>query len=133
MHNHAPINYVCPLCLIVEGKDNPKNFAKTSDIFYKDDYITAFIGGKWWKNNKGNTIIIPNKHFENIYDIDDEYLTKVSLFAKKLAIALKEVYECDGTSIRQHNEPEGAKRVITQLGQEGWEVAFSKIVIVPEA
>lgn len=107
MYNHAPKDYNCPLCLIVAGKNNPEFFAKVADVFYKDEYITAFVGGKFWPNNKGCTIIIPNRHFENLYDINEEYGHKIFDFSKKLAIALKEVYKCDGTSVRQHNEPAG--------------------------
>jgi histidine triad (HIT) family protein len=111
MYNHEPKDYICPLCLIINGKDNPENFAKVSDTFYKDEFITAFIGGKWWPKNNGSTIIIPNKHFESLYDIDERYLDAVTLFSKKLAIALKEVYKCDGVSTRQHNEPAGNQDV----------------------
>ncbi len=111
MHNHEPTNYECPLCLIVSGKDNPDFYAKVSDIFYKDKFITAFVGGKWWPKNKGGTIIIPNKHFENLYDIDLTYGHKIFDFSKKLAIALKKVYKCDGVSTRQHNETAGNQDV----------------------
>lgn len=111
MYNHAPKNYNCPLCLIVKGKDNPDFYAKVSDIFYKDEFLTAFIGGKFWEKNKGGAIIIPNKHFENLYDIDEKYGHKIFDFSKKLAIALKEVYKCDGVSTRQHNEPAGNQDV----------------------
>ncbi|MBI2032139.1 MAG: HIT domain-containing protein [Candidatus Levybacteria bacterium] len=111
MYNHAPKDYKCPLCLIVNGKDNPEFFAKVADIFYKDDFLTAFIGGKWWEKNPGGTIIIPNKHFENLYDIDEEYGHKIFDFSKKLAIALKKVYGCDGVSTRQHNELAGNQEV----------------------
>lgn len=111
MYNHAPKDFKCPLCLIVNGEDNPDFFAKVSDIFYKDEFITAFIGGKWWPNNIGGTIIIPNKHFENLYDIDLNYGHKIFDFSKKLAIALKKVYKCDGVSTRQHNETAGNQDV----------------------
>lgn len=111
MFNHEPEDYECPLCLIVNGHDNPENFAKVADIFYKDEFITAFVGGKFWEKNKGGAIIIPNKHFENLYDIDDKYLDAVTHFSQKLAIALKEVYKCDGVSTRQHNETAGNQDV----------------------
>ncbi len=111
MFNHAPKDYICPLCLIVRGSDNPDFYVKVSDIFYKDEFITAFVGGKWWPNNRGGTIIIPNKHFENLYDIDEQYGHKIFDFSKKLAIALKKVYKCDGVSTRQHNETAGNQDV----------------------
>ncbi len=107
MYNHAPKDYKCPLCSIVKGKNNPEFYAKVADIFYKDKFITAFIGGKWWPNNYGSTIIIPNEHYENIYDLSEEVGHKIFDFSKRLALALKEVYKCDGISTRQHNEPAG--------------------------
>ncbi|MPM74351.1 Protein hit [bioreactor metagenome] len=71
--------------------------------------MTAFIAPNWWPNNLGHVVIIPNEHVENIYDISDEFLSKVFVMAKKIAIALKEIYKCEGTSIRQHNEPAGSQ------------------------
>lgn len=111
MYNHTPKHYKCPLCLIVKGKDNPGVYAKTSDVFYKDKFITAFMGGKWWEKNPGGTIIIPNQHFENIYEVPDKYGHIIFDFSKKIAIALKKVYRCDGVSLRQHNEPAGNQDV----------------------
>lgn len=105
MFNHGPKNYHCPMCGLVKGDDDQPS--KQSDIFYHDDFITAFISPKWWKNNPGSIIVIPNIHIENLYDMPDNLLSKVTSFAKKAAIALKETYKCNGTSIRQHNEPAG--------------------------
>jgi histidine triad (HIT) family protein len=111
MYNHAPENYNCPLCLIISGKDNPDNFAKVDDIFYRDEVLAAFIGGKKFPKNHINTIIIPAKHYENLYDLPEDIGHEIFDFSKKLAIALKEVYKCDGVSVRQHNEPAGNQDV----------------------
>lgn len=111
MYNHEPKDYDCPLCLIVNGKDNPANYAKVSDIFYQDELVTGFIGGKWWPKNAGNAILIPNKHFENLYDLPNDLGHAIFDVSKKIAIALKEVYQCDGVSTRQHNEPAGNQDV----------------------
>lgn len=107
MYNHAPKDYVCPICIAIEGKENEHTLTHQSDIFYKDDSITAFINSRTWPHNPGGTIIVPNTHIENIYDIPDKLLSKIYLFAKEVAITLKETYKCDGTSTRQHNEPAG--------------------------
>jgi histidine triad (HIT) family protein len=111
MYNHAPKNYICPFCLVVEGVENEHVQTKQADILYKDDYITAFISAGRYKNNKGNVIIIPNSHFENIYDLPDEISARIHKLERKIAIALKEVYKCDGVSSRQHNEPCGNQDV----------------------
>jgi histidine triad (HIT) family protein len=106
MYNHQPKNYRCPLCSVVK-KQYDNQLTKASDVVYEDKEITAFINPKQWPNNPGNILIIPNKHYENIYDIPDDLLSRIYLFVKKLAIALKKTYKCDGTSTRQHNEPAG--------------------------
>lgn len=105
MFNHAPKDYQCPLCDLVQGKETEYN--KLSDVVYEDDSCLAFISPKWWINNPGNVIVIPKKHQENIYDIDEDSLSKVNILGKKLAQAMKEVYQCEGVSFRQHNEPAG--------------------------
>lgn len=111
MFNHAPIDYICPLCNAVIGKIVDEKSVRPEDIVYQDDLATAFIAGKWWPKNRGHVVIIPNKHIENIYDITPEYLHRISDLSKEIAIAFKETYECDGVSIRQHNEPAGNQDV----------------------
>lgn len=109
MYNHAPKDYDCPLCRIINRQENPVTSYR--DIVFKNDMATAFIAGKWMVTNPGHVIVIPNKHFENLYDIDDEYLHAVSSMSKEIAIALKEVYKCDAVSTKQHNEPDGNQDV----------------------
>lgn len=111
MHNHEPENYICPFCLLVQGIENEKVKSKQDDIVYKDKFITALIASHWWPNNSGHVIIVPNEHFENIYDISEELLVKIHQLEKKMAIAIKETYKCDGVSSRQHNESAGGQDV----------------------
>ena len=110
MHNHSPEKYICPLCQISKGERTEKGNQEESVIF-RDTLITAFIAGKWWRSNLGHVIIIPNEHIENIYDMPEEMGHKIFDFSKKIAIALKETYKCDGVSTRQHNEPAGNQDV----------------------
>lgn len=56
-------------------------------------------------------LVVPNQHIENLYDVPEEIIVKVYVFAKKVALALRETNKCDGTSIRQHNEPAGNQDV----------------------
>ena len=83
MYNHAPKNYICPFCLIIDGIENEHVYTKQDDIIYKDEFITAFISAGWWKNNKGHVIIVPHHHFENIYDLPDDISAKIHAFEKK--------------------------------------------------
>lgn len=113
-YSHIPKGYVCPFCLLVKGIEDEENKliqSKQQDIVYKDEYVTALIATLWWPNNEGHVIIIPNKHYENIFDLPNEYSTLIHQLAQKISFALKECYKCDGISTRQHNEPGGSQDV----------------------
>jgi histidine triad (HIT) family protein len=113
-YKHMPYTYICPFCLVVKGEEDEENKlvqTKQQDIIYQDDYVTALIATLWWPNNKGHVIIIPNKHYENIFDLPIEYATRIHKLAQQISFALKECYECDGISTRQHNEPGGSQDV----------------------
>jgi histidine triad (HIT) family protein len=51
--------------------------------------------------------VVPNEHFENIYNLPAEYGHRIFEVAQKVAIAMKRAYGCDGITTRQNNEPEG--------------------------
>jgi histidine triad (HIT) family protein len=107
MYNHAPENYLCPFCMLVQGAEHKDVRSVQSDIIYHDKDVTAFISSHQWPNNHGNVIIVPNEHFENIYDLPINYAIGIHRVAKKIALAMKAAYSCDGISTRQHNEPAG--------------------------
>jgi len=111
LHNHAPNNYICPFCLFVQGIENEHNELKQTDIVYQNNQITAIIALRKWANNPGHVLIIPNAHFENIYDLPLDIATEIHKVAKAVAITMKEVYACDGILIHQHNEPAGEQNI----------------------
>lgn len=110
MYNHEPENYVCPLCQISKGQPTERGNQERSVIF-RDGFLTAFVAGKWWRSNKGHVIIVPNQHIENIFDLPEDLGNKIFTLSKKVAVALKKAYNCDGVSTRQHNEPAGNQDV----------------------
>lgn len=105
MHNHEPDGYECFFCMLAQGKETELD--KQNDIIFNNGRVLAHVSPKWWPNNPGNVLVIPHGHFENIYDIPDEVLAEVQQVGKKIALAMKETYGCDGISFRQHNEPAG--------------------------
>ena len=109
MYNHAPKDYICPLCLLGKAEYKTPLVVVEDDVVYRNDFVTSFIASRWWPNNKGHIIVIPNAHFENLYDIDKNYLHEVVDISQKMAIAIKKAYGCDGITIRQHNEPAGSQ------------------------
>jgi len=110
MHSHQPADYICPLCQIAKGEPTAAGSSEEAVIF-RDDLVTVFIAGKWWRSNKGHVIIVPNAHVENIYSLSEEVGHAIFDMSKKVAIALREVYNCYGISTLQHNEPAGNQEV----------------------
>lgn len=106
---HAPPGYECPFCRLLSGVDSERN--AQSDIVWRDERTTALISPKWWPANHGHVLVIPNVHVENLYAIAEKDLCAVSATVKRIAIALKAAYRCDGVSTRQHNEPAGNQDV----------------------
>lgn len=105
MYNHAPQNYNCPLCLTINGIENEQTMAKQADIVYRDEYVIALVNSKFITGNPGHVIVVPVKHFENIYELPAEYAHHVIEISQKIALALKAVRKCDGVWIEQNNEP----------------------------
>ena len=108
-YSHEPDNYICPFCNFFAG--NETDYNKKQDIVYQDESVTAFIAPTGWANNLGHVLVVPTRHYENIYSIPDDELATVYKAVKKIAIAIRSTYGCSGVSTRQHNEPAGDQDV----------------------
>jgi histidine triad (HIT) family protein len=80
---------------------------KPTDVVCKDDLVTAFINSFFVGKNAGHVIVVPNEHFESIYTLPNEVGHRIFDTAQKVALAMKQVYKCDGITTRQNNEPAG--------------------------
>lgn len=107
MQSNAPENYICPICLAVDGIENEDTWIVQDDIFYRDEDVMGFISSKSIKGNECHPLIVPTKHYENIYEMPDDVLAKVIQLSKKVALAVKETRNADGVTILQNNEPAG--------------------------
>jgi histidine triad (HIT) family protein len=107
MYHHAAKGYKCPICLGVRGTENEDTLLKQADLVYKDELVSVFIDSFWIKTVEGHVIVVPNKHYENIYEMPLETGHKIFEVTQKMAIAMKKAYSCDGVTIRQNNEPAG--------------------------
>lgn len=105
MHNHAPTDYICPLCLAAEGVENKQTMVRQADIFYRDELVMALINSKFVGNNPGHAIVIPLKHFENVYELPEVEANRVMKVTQATARAMKAVRNCDGVMVVQNNEP----------------------------
>lgn len=109
MPTHAPKDYICPICLGVNGVENDQTLLRLHDIVYIDEFVTAFINSFWIEGNEGHVIVVPNEHYENLYDLSDGLGAHIFAVAKKIALAMKKSYKCDGITLLQNNEPAGGQ------------------------
>ena len=80
----------CVFCKIAQGK-------LPSRKVYENRHILAFLTIE--PISRGHLLIIPKKHFENIYDISESDLKEIIVAAKKIAGALKTSLGATGINI----------------------------------
>ncbi|MSU54815.1 MAG: HIT family protein [Candidatus Staskawiczbacteria bacterium] len=68
---------------------------------YEDNDVLSFLDIKPF--SKGHCLVIPKQHFENVFDISEDALQKVSVVAKKLSEKIKDVFSADGIRLSQSN------------------------------
>ena len=95
----------------MKGIENEHVYSVQSDIVYQDDVVTAFVSSHQFPNNAGNVLVIPNRHFENLYDVPVALAADLHRVMRAVALAHKAAFACDGVSTRQHNEPAGNQDV----------------------
>jgi diadenosine tetraphosphate (Ap4A) HIT family hydrolase len=64
---------------------------------YEDDSVLAFLD--IYPCTKGHTLVIPKKHYENIFDIPEDELKKIISISKKIAEILKDKLGADGINL----------------------------------
>ena len=48
---------------------------------------------------KGHTLVVPKIEIDKLFDVPDEYLTNLLVFAKPIAKAIEQAYPCNRVSI----------------------------------
>ena len=84
----------CLFCKIVKGE-------LPSSKIYEDGDTLAFLD--LFPVNKGHSLVIPKEHYETIFDVPSDILSKVSSVMKNVADAVKKGVNADGISIAQSN------------------------------
>ena len=92
----------CVFCKIVKGELD-------SEKVYEDDLVLAFLDIK--KVSEEHTLIIPKKHYENIYDIPDKELQRIILITKKLAKKYKQEKGINQINLLNSNGKEAQQSV----------------------
>ena len=66
-------------------------------IIHEDDLFIAFLDIN--PIQKGHTLIVPKTEIDYFFDIEDNLLSKMLLFTKKIAKAIKKTIECKKISM----------------------------------
>ena len=85
----------CIFCAIVEG-------AIPATIVYEEDQILAFMDIN--PANSGHLLVIPKRHYRNIFDINVEMAGKIMQVGAQLARAIKTALNPDGLNLLQSSE-----------------------------
>lgn len=72
-----------------------------SYTIYEDDIVKVFLDVN--PSHNGHTLIIPKKHYQDFFDIDEDTIHHIVKVAKRVASKLKEKLDCDGISLCQNN------------------------------
>jgi histidine triad (HIT) family protein len=95
----------CIFCKIAQ-KEAP------ASTVYEDEKVIAFLSIQ--PINVGHTLVVPKKHYENIYEIPEEEVAYLYKIVKKLAHAVNKAVNAEGIRIVQNNG-EAAGQVIFHL------------------
>lgn len=105
--SHAPPGYDCPFCAIAAG-------AEREFTAWRDAHVVVQISTRRAPDSPespGNALVIPLAHHENLYELPDDLAARVAHVARRVAIAMRRGYPCDGVTVRQNNEPAGGQDV----------------------
>ena len=84
---------------------------RAGDVVAVTDLAFARVSPRWWRRNPGTVLVIPRQHHENLYDLPTPTGHAVAELVRRVAVAMRAVYPCDGVTTLQNNEPAGGQDV----------------------
>ena len=81
-------------CKIINGEIPSKTI-------YEDDKVLVILDVN--PRGNGHSLIIPKKHYKDLYDIDNETLIHIFSVAKKIGDMLEDKLHCTGITLEQNN------------------------------
>ena len=85
----------CIFCKII-NKEIPGH------ILFENEHVLAFLDIS--QTTKGHTLIIPKKHVEDVFSMNEEDMTHVFSVVPKIANALKTTFNAEGMNIVNNNK-----------------------------
>lgn len=84
----------CIFCKIING-------VIPSYKIYEDEQVLVFLDINPASN--GHTLIIPKKHYQDMFDIDENTRSHIFEISKKIMNLLEQKLHCDGFTLIQNN------------------------------
>ena len=84
----------CIFCKIIKGE-------LPSFKIYESDDVVSFLTIA--PMNEGHALVVPKKHYENLFDTPEDLLAEIISDEKKLSITIKGSLNSDGINIVQNN------------------------------
>lgn len=72
-----------------------------SNTIYEDGLFRVILDAA--PASKGHALILPKEHYANLYEIDPETAGEAMKLAKKMAVHMTDVLQCDGFNLVQNN------------------------------
>jgi len=92
----------CIFCKIAKKEEPAK-------IVYEDNDVICFLPNKI--EVCGHTLIVPKKHYADLYDIPEELLHKLTTVAKKLTLSYKKKINATGVNLMHVSGKDGQQSV----------------------
>lgn len=113
----------CIFCRIANGEIPSKTI-------YEDDKFRVILD--LGPATKGHALILPKEHFDNLYELPEDWCAGVFQLAKKMAVQMTEKLECDGFNIVQNNNEAAGQTVfhfhmhlIPRYKEDGQEILWN--------
>ena len=85
----------CVFCKIIAGE-------LPAGVVYRDETVMAFMSLQ--QLTEGHTLVIPIRHFKNVYELPDDLAGPLLSTAARIARAVKREFKPDGVWVSQFNE-----------------------------
>lgn len=84
----------CIFCKIANGEI-------PSNTIYEDDKFRVILDNG--PATKGHALVLPKKHYANLFEMPEDLLADAAVVAKKVASNIKDKLSCDGLNLVQNN------------------------------
>jgi len=115
---------MCIFCKII-NKEIPAH------ILYEDDDFIVILD--IIQTTKGHTLVIPKRHSENIFELDQNTVSNIFPLVQKIAVRLKERLPLNGLNILNNNGEKAGQTVmhyhihlIPRYSNDNFVITFNK-------